>query len=91
MTIITPDKNILYIIPEYPVTSGCQSRIAAIVEKLNNNFQIKNLIQIRNYNPQIKKLLNRSMIQPNINKSIKQHQNTSKHVLEHPIRFKRGK
>ncbi len=57
MAKIIPDKNKIYIQAEYSVSSGCRDRIATIVEKINRNFQVKQLIQRDNYNPQIKKLL----------------------------------
>ena len=91
MAIIIPDKNKLYIQSEYPVSSGCHNRLTLLVEKLNYNFQIKQLILRRNYNPQIKKLLEHSTNDFKNSQSDKHHQNTSKHVLENPIHFKRRK
>ena len=91
MAIIIPDKNKLYIQAEYSVSSGCLYRLNALAEKLNYNFQIKQLILRRNYNPQIKKLLKRSTNDFKNSQSDKHHQSTSEHVKTHPIRFKRGK
>lgn len=91
MSLITPDKNKLYIQPEYPVSSGCLSRLNTLIEKLNYNFQIKQLILRRNYNPQIKKLLKHSINDCKNSQHDKHHQDASKHILENPIRFKRRK
>lgn len=91
MTIIIPDKNKLYIQPEYPISDKCRNRLTALAEKLNYNSQVKTLIQRENYNPQIKQLLKREIKCSEKFQRDKCHKTISKHVKTSPIRFKRGK
>ena len=81
MAIIIPDKNKLYIQPQYSMTTRGYETLRKIIEKINHNVEITTLIT-RSFGNAVKQYQNKFQRRNPQSKTIN-------HFISHSERFKR--